>query len=181
MDTAFYIETELHIGWSFGEVNFYPKASGNFWLKRVHPSIGPSVDAMKFDGNEGIFDTGIRLNFIRQGFLTISHGSGHEPWSASSSDGGGINSYGQVQNLPLAQYQRQLRQGPARFYYDRVNHFKEVIVGRCRDDAATNQHFNQRHRLQHGAGSIGRRKTVSVYSRSISRTSRRRTSSASVS
>ena len=99
MDTAFYNRTGFTSGWSFGEVNFYPKASGNFWLKRVHPYYWAKRGRGEVqDGNEGYLTTGIRFNFVRQGFLTVSHGSGHEPWVGQQFEtGGGISTYGQVQ------------------------------------------------------------------------------------
>src|SRR5438094_1825181 len=37
MDTAFYNRTGFTSGWSFGEINFYPKEGSDFWLKRAHP------------------------------------------------------------------------------------------------------------------------------------------------
>src|SRR5204863_1560585 len=78
MDTAFYNRTGFTSGWSFGEVNFYPKAGANFWLQRVHPYYWAKRGRDEVqDGNEGYLTTGIRFNFVRQGFLTVSHGSGH--------------------------------------------------------------------------------------------------------
>src|SRR5688572_228918 len=37
MDTAFFNRAGFTSGWSYGEVNFYPREGTNFWLKRVNP------------------------------------------------------------------------------------------------------------------------------------------------
>ena len=79
MDTAFYNRTGFTAGWSFGEVNFYPRQ--DFWLQRVHPFlfVKRGHDEVQ-NGDEDFLNTGIRFNFTRQGFINVSHGQGHEPW-----------------------------------------------------------------------------------------------------
>ena len=80
MDTAFYNHTGFTSGWSFGEVNFYPKNGSNFWLRRVHPYYFArrGRDEVQ-NGNEDFLNTGVRFHFTRQGYLDVTHGQGHEP------------------------------------------------------------------------------------------------------
>ena len=102
MDTAFYNRTGFTSGWSFGEVNFYPKGGGNFWLQRVHPFYWAKRghDEVQ-DGSEAFLNTGIRFNFTRQGYFQIARGRGHEPWLGRrfKTGGGIVNLYGNVQIL----------------------------------------------------------------------------------
>src|SRR5213593_2029638 len=81
MDTAFYNRTGFTSGWSFGEVNFYPKDTNKSWLKRANVfSWNKYGRDQAQDGNEGFFLTGIRLNFTRQGFFRLDRSWGFEPW-----------------------------------------------------------------------------------------------------
>src|SRR3989454_8577261 len=99
MDTAFYNRTGFTSGWSFGEVNFYPKEGG--WLKRVHPIYWTKRGRDQVQGgNEEFLNAGMRFDFTRQGFLSISHTRGHEPWRGQRyKTGGRINMFGSVQIL----------------------------------------------------------------------------------
>jgi uncharacterized protein DUF5916/cellulose/xylan binding protein with CBM9 domain len=143
MDTAFYNRTGFTSGWSFGEVNFYPKASGNFWLKRVHPYYWAKRGRDEVqDGNEGYLTTGIRFNFVRQGFLTVSHGSGHEPWVGRQfKTGGGISTYGQVQIFRWLNINGNFNKG-RQIYYDGAFQGQSSSGG-VGMTLQPNQHFNQ--------------------------------------
>jgi len=81
MDTAFYNRTGFTSGWSFGEINFYPKEGRDFWLKRVHPFYWTKRghDQMQ-NGSEDLLNLGIRFHFTRQGFLNMNSSRGHEAW-----------------------------------------------------------------------------------------------------
>ena len=81
MDTAFYNRTGFTSGWSFGEINFYPKEGGDFWLKRVHPFYWTKWghDQVQ-NGSEDLLNLGIRFHFTRQGFLNMNSSHGHEAW-----------------------------------------------------------------------------------------------------
>jgi uncharacterized protein DUF5916/cellulose/xylan binding protein with CBM9 domain len=145
MDTAFYNRTGFTSGWSFGEVNFYPKGSSNFWLKRVHPYYWAKRGRDEVqDGNEGYLNTGIRFNFVRQGFLSVTHGSGREPWIGQQfKTGGGINTYGQVQIFRWLNINGNFNKG-REIYYDPVNPFQgQSSSGGVGMTLQPNQHFNQ--------------------------------------
>jgi hypothetical protein len=145
MDTAFYNRTGFTSGWSFGEVNFYPKASSNFWLKRVHPYYWAKHGRDEVqDGNEGFLSVGIRFNFVRQGFLSVNTGSGHEPWVGRQfKTGGGINTYGQVQIFRWLNIYGNFSKG-RQIYYDPVNPFQgQSSSGGVGMTLQPNQHFNQ--------------------------------------
>ncbi len=81
MDTAFFNRTGFTSGWSYGELNFYPKQERNFWLKRVYPFYWEKRghDQVQ-NGSEDFLNSGIRFNFTRQSFFNVSHGQGHEAW-----------------------------------------------------------------------------------------------------
>lgn len=145
MDTAFYNRTGFTSGWSFGEVNFYPRSSGNFWLKRVHPYYWAKRGRDEVqDGNEHFLNTGIRFNFVRQGFLSVTHGSGREPWVGQEfKTGGGINTYGEVQIFRWLNINGNFDRG-RRIYYDQVNPFQgQSSSGGLGMTLQPNQHFNQ--------------------------------------
>lgn len=85
MDTAFYNRTGFTSGWSFGEVNWYPKSGSDFWLQRVHPFIFVKRGHDEVhDGDEDFLNTGIRFDFTRQGYLEVGHAQGHEAWLGRS-------------------------------------------------------------------------------------------------
>ena len=73
MDTAFYNRTGFTAGWSFGEINFYPRSGTDFWIQRIHPFYFTKIghDDIQ-DGGEDFVNYGIRFNLTRQGFLNVS-------------------------------------------------------------------------------------------------------------
>lgn len=101
MDTAFFNRAGFTSGWSFGEVNFYPKEGSNFWLKRVNPFYFAKLGRDRVqDGNERLVNTGIRFHFTRQGFVNIAHSRGREPWLGRQFKiGSRINVFGRGQIL----------------------------------------------------------------------------------
>jgi uncharacterized protein DUF5916/cellulose/xylan binding protein with CBM9 domain len=145
MDTAFYNRTGFTSAWSFGEVNFYPGESGNSWLQRVHPFYWTrrGHDELE-DGNEAILNTGVRLNFTRQGYMEISHSDGREPWRGRRFDtGNDINLYTQVQILRWLHLNGGYNRGPA-IYFDPVDPFQgRSRGGRFGVIVQPNQHVNQ--------------------------------------
>jgi hypothetical protein len=101
MDTAFFNRTGFTSGWSYGEVNFYPKEGTNFWLKRVNPYYWTKVGRDRVQqGDERFLNSGIRFHFTRQGYLQVNQNRGLEPWAGREfKTGGGINVYAQGQIL----------------------------------------------------------------------------------
>src|SRR6185436_8741337 len=130
MDTAFYNRTGFTSGWSFGEINFYPKEGTDFWLQRVHPFYWAKLgwDDVQ-NGREDAFQYGIRFNLTRQTFLNFQTRVSHEAWLGRRYDtGADINAYGSSQVL------RWLNLSGVFFssrdiFYDRVNPFQGQSKG----------------------------------------------------
>jgi hypothetical protein len=143
MDTAFYNRTGFTSGWSFGEVNFYPKQG--YWLQRVHPWFWTKVGRDEIqDGNERFLIGGLRLNFTRQGFVNIGTGRGHEPWQGKEyKSGRRLQMFGNMQAFRWLYVRGYANHGPD-IYYDLVNPFQGnndnfgFGLG-----LQPNQHFNQ--------------------------------------
>jgi hypothetical protein len=130
MDTAFYNRTGFTSGWSFGEVNFYPKGESDFWLRRVHSFYFAKLghDEVQ-NGNEDALNTGIRFNFTRQGYAEVSHVEGHEPWLGQRFEKGkAVQFFTDVQILRWLNVNGGFGVGPD-IFYDPVNPFQ----GRSRD------------------------------------------------
>ncbi|HYR83742.1 MAG TPA: DUF5916 domain-containing protein [Terriglobia bacterium] len=143
MDTAFYNRTGFTSGWSFGEVNFYPKEGR--WLKRIHPFYWTKRGRDQVqDGNEDFLNTGIRFNFTRQGFLNINQGRGHEPWLGQRfKTGPSINIFGDVQILRWLRVNGNFSKN-REIYYDLVNPFQGKSTHRSLEiTLQPNQHINQ--------------------------------------
>jgi len=145
MDTAFYNRTGFTAGWSFGEVNFYPKEGTDFWLRRVHPYYFAKLghDEVQ-DGNEAFVLTGIRFNFTRQGNFDISRSQGREPWIGRRFDSGrDINFHGSVQLVNWLSINGSFGHGPA-IFYDPVDPFQgHSRGGNFGLTFQPNQHFTQ--------------------------------------
>ncbi len=145
MDTAFYNRTGFTSGWSYGEMNFYPKEGSDFWIKRVFPFywIKRGRDQVQ-DGNEDFIHTGVRFNFTRQGFLNISTQRGHEPWLGRRyRTGADINVNGNAQIVPWLNINGGFNKDH-QIYYDAVNPFQ----GRSTNPnfgltLQPNEHFSQ--------------------------------------
>ena len=119
MDTAFYNRTGFTAGWSFGEINFYPKSGTDFWIQRIHPFYFTKIghDDIQ-DGGEAFVNYGIRFNLTRQGFLNISRSRGYEPWQGTRYDvGQDINFFGTMQVFDWLEFNGGSGIGPA-IYYD---------------------------------------------------------------
>jgi hypothetical protein len=145
MDTAFYNRTGFTSGWFGGEVNFYPKEGGNFWLQRVHPFFWAKRgrDDVQ-NGDEAFLDTGIRFHFTRQGFLQFTHGRGHEPWLGRRFETGRTaNFFGTVQILRWLDVNGGFYTGRD-IYYDPVEPFQgQSRGGNFGLTLQPNQHFTQ--------------------------------------
>jgi hypothetical protein len=145
MDTAFYNRTGFTGGWSFGEVNFYPKSGTNFWVQRVHPFYYARLgydDVQR--GHEGNLTAGLRINFTRQGYLNVEHAQGHEPWLGRRYETGrDVNLYGIVQPFRWLGVNGSFGSGPG-IYYDPVDPFQgRSNGGHVGIDFQPNQHFSQ--------------------------------------
>ena len=145
MDTAFYNRTGFTSGWSYGEVNFYPKEGGGSWLKRVRPFYWAKRGRDQVqDGNEDFLNTGIRFHFTRNGFLNVARGSGHEPWLGRRfKTGRDINLFGNVQILRWLEIGGNFAKG-REIYYDTVDPYQgKVRNGGFGITLQPNQHVNQ--------------------------------------
>jgi hypothetical protein len=143
MDTSFYNRTGFTSGWSFGEVNFYPREGS--WVNRIHPFFYTKQGRDQVqDGNEGFINTGIRFNFTRQGFLNIAHSRGHEPWIGRRfQTGGGITMFGTIQIVRWLNVSGHFNKG-REIFYDRVNPFQgRSTNGGLGLTLQPNQHFSQ--------------------------------------
>jgi hypothetical protein len=122
MDTAFYNRTGFTGGWSFGEVNFYPKST---WLQRVHPFYYTQFGRDRVQGGtDGFLQLGIRFNVTRQGFFNFAHGRGHETWRGTEYEvGSDLNFFGNMQVLRWLSLAGNFRTGPSIFYSE-SNHFQ---------------------------------------------------------
>jgi hypothetical protein len=125
MDTAFYNRTGFTAGWSFGEINFYPKPGTDFWIQRIHPFYFTKIGHDEIQGGgEAIVNYGIRFNLTRQGFVNLSRSFGHEPWHGTKYDAGqDINVFGTMQVFHWLEFNAENGIGPA-IYYDPFDHFQ---------------------------------------------------------
>lgn len=145
MDTAFYNRTGFTSGWSYGEMNFYPKEGSKFWLKKLSPFYWTKRghDQVQ-DGKEDFVNTGIRFNTTRQGFFNFATQRGHEPWIGRRfRTGAPINFFGTVQIVRWLNVNGSYGRNYD-IFYDRVNPFQ----GRSRNRSIgisfqPNPHFNQ--------------------------------------
>jgi len=123
MDTAFYNRTGFTSGWSFVDLNFYPKQG--YWLQRVHPYFWGKLghDEVQ-DGDERFLTGGMRFNFTRQGFVNIGTGRGYEPWQGRRYDSGRrLNFFGNMQAFRWLNVNGYANRGPD-IYYDLQNPFQ---------------------------------------------------------
>jgi len=145
MDTAFYNRTGFTDGWSYGELNFYPKGKTNIWLRKITPSyfVKFGHDEVQ-DGNEDSESVSLRFTFTRQGSFQVGYGRGHEPWLGRRFDtGGGINLFGSAQAFRWLNAYGGYNQG-REIYYDRVDPFQGFSRGSFFGlTLQPNQHFSQ--------------------------------------
>ena len=145
MDTAFYNRTGFTSGWSYAEVDFYPKANNRFGVQRVLPFFfGKYGYDQVQQGQESLRNVGMRFNFTRQGFLSVSYVWGYEPWLGYRfRTGGGLNTFGNVQILRWLHVNGNFSQGQ-QVFYDPVNPFQgDAINGSLGITLQPNQHINQ--------------------------------------
>jgi len=145
MDTAFYNRTGFTSGWSFGEINFYPKEGSDFWINRIHPFYWAKRGHDQIqNGNEDFLNTGIRFNFTRQGNFSISHQAGHEAWVGQRfKTGSTINLFGSAQILRWLRINGYFNDGYS-IYYDKVDPYQgKSKSGGFGFSLQPNQHFQQ--------------------------------------
>ena len=125
MDTAFYNRTGFTSGWSYGEINFYPKEGSHSWIQRVHPAYWAKHGRDQVqNANEDFLDTKLVFNFTRQGYMYVSHGEGHEPWMGRRFKTGAlINVYSSFQILRALKVNGGFTRSRA-IFYDPVNPFQ---------------------------------------------------------
>ena len=125
MDTAFYNRTGFTAGWSFGEINFYPRSGTDFWIQRIHPFYFTKIGYDDIQGGkEAMINFGIRFNLTRQGFINISHIRGHEPWQGTDYDfSNKLNFFGAMQVMRWLNVFGGGGSGLS-IYYDPVDHFQ---------------------------------------------------------
>jgi hypothetical protein len=125
MDTAFYNRTGFTAGWSFGEINFYPKSGTDFWIQRIHPFYFTKIGYDDIQGgDEAMINVGIRFNLTRQGFINFSTIRGHEPWQGTDYDfSNTLNFFGAMQ---ITRWLNIFGGGGSglSIYYDVVDHFQ---------------------------------------------------------
>ena len=81
MDTAFFFRTGFTAGWTYHQVNFYPRSGQNFWLQRISPFVFAKAGHDRVQGgDENFFNTGVRFNFTRQSNFNIEISRGKEAW-----------------------------------------------------------------------------------------------------
>ncbi len=145
MDTAFYNRTGFTSGWSAGELSFYPTENTHYGLKRVSPFYWSKYGRDQVQhGHEGVFVTGLRFQFTKQGFLDIDHSWGREPWLGQPfKTGRDVGSFGHVQLFRWLNIRGNFQKGWAT-YYDPVNPFQgRSINGSIGITLQPNQHVNQ--------------------------------------
>jgi hypothetical protein len=82
MDTAFFNQPGITRAWQYVEPMFYPDATGNGWLKPWAPYVFATRSRNHLQGgSEKYVETGLRVNFTRQGFLRAHFDRGHEPFA----------------------------------------------------------------------------------------------------
>ena len=145
MDTAFFNRVGFTSGWSYGELNFFPREGSNFWLKRVSFFyFGKLGHDRVQDGDERFLNGGVRFNFTRQGYLQVTQNRGREPWAGQEFDtGGGINIFGRGQVLRWLDINGSFNRNRA-IYYDPVDPFQGNSASNSFGvTLQPDQHFNQ--------------------------------------
>jgi hypothetical protein len=126
MDTAFYQRTGFTQAITYNEVNWYPGPR----LQRVHPFLFGKLGKDRIqDGHEYFFNTGLRLDFTRQGNFNIETSYGEEAWRGRQ-----FKAYNRIFVFAGMQALRWLNvhggggSGPA-IYYDDVDPFQGESTG----------------------------------------------------
>ena len=145
MDTAFYNRVGFTSAWSYAAIDFYPKPNNWFGVQRVFPFFfGSNGHDQVQRGNGRVSNTGIRLNFTRQGYLSVSYVRGYEPWIGQQFKlGGGLNTSGNVQILRWLHINGSFSQGQ-QVFYDPLNPYQgKATNGSLGLTLQPNQHINQ--------------------------------------
>jgi len=141
MDTAFYNRTGFTSGWTFGELDFYPREMSV--VKKVFPFYWTKYGRDQVqNGNERFAMAGVRVATTRQGFFDIDYGRGREPWLNQRFKTDRINSFGNVQLFRWLNLSENFQKGYAT-YYDPVNPFQgKMLSGGFGVTLQPNQHIN---------------------------------------
>jgi hypothetical protein len=145
MDTAFFNRAGFTSGWSYGEVNFFPREGSDFWLKRVSLFYFAKLGRDRVQGGDERFvNSGIRFNLTRQGYLQVTQNRGREPWAGRQFEtGGGINIYGRGQVLRWLDINGSVNRNRA-IYYDPADPFQGSSASHSFGiTLQPDQHFNQ--------------------------------------
>ena len=122
MDTAFYNRTGFTGTWLYASPNFYPKSG--FWVQRVFPFVFAKFARDRVqDGDEVYVNSGLRVNFTRQGFMNLFVGRGREPWQGERYNTGRAGVFLQQQVLRWLHLYGEVNNGPA-IYYDVADPFQ---------------------------------------------------------
>ncbi len=82
MDTAFYNRTGITTHWTYYALNFHPDEKRYGWFKKLQPYVWIQMGRDRVQrGNERFFQSGIQMNFTRQGVLQLDLGRGRESWA----------------------------------------------------------------------------------------------------
>lgn len=145
MDTAFYNRTGFTTGWAFADLSFYPEKAKRYGLIRVHPFVWTKYGRDRIQGgNERFMINGVRVNFARQGFMSVDYGHGYEPWVGRRfKTGHKIGTFGNVQLFRWLNVGGHFRSGWSTFY-DPIDPFQgKSNNGGVQATWQPNQHFSQ--------------------------------------
>jgi len=82
MDTAFLNQVGITQGWSFVAPSLYPSAKSLPWLKRIVPFVFARYGRDRVqEGRPWTVVPGVRMHFVRQGFLRVDTAFGDEAWA----------------------------------------------------------------------------------------------------
>jgi len=142
MDTAFINRTGISAGWSFAELNFYPKSN---WLQRVNTFAFGRIGHDEIQGGgEDFVNTGIGIHLTRQGYFELAHSQGNETWRGRHFKAGSdFHVFARAQALRWLDFHAGTNRGPS-IFYDEVDPFQ----GRSRNvffglTLQPNQHITQ--------------------------------------
>ena len=143
MDTGFYNRTGFTSGWTYGELDFYPRESSHSIVKKIYPFYWNRYGRDEIqNGNERFFLTGLRFAFTRQGYLDVDYGFGREPWANERFKTDRINTVGHVQLFRWLNLDGNFQKGYATFYHPSNPFQGKQLAGNIGITLQPNQHIN---------------------------------------
>ena len=143
MDTGFYNRTGFTSGWTYGELDFYPRESSHSIVKKIYPFYWNKSGRDEIqNGNERFFLTGLRFAFTRQGYLDVDYGFGREPWANERFKTDRINTVGHVQLFRWLNLDGNFQKGYATFYHPSNPFQGKQLAGNIGITLQPNQHIN---------------------------------------